>query len=129
MHYESEFATVRYDDESDVVVARMDEFAEGEAFREYMNAIVDAAEANGTSRVLSDTTDQPTLNEDDKVWAATEWSSEAERRGVEHVGMVVPESALAQMSVESILEQTPDDGIDRDVFDSVDEAREWLEGQ
>jgi hypothetical protein len=38
-YFDEDFATVEYDEYCDAVVGRMTEFADGEQFREYMEAI------------------------------------------------------------------------------------------
>ena len=123
--FDESFATVWYDDETDAVVAQMTSYAEGESFREYMDAVIDGVNETGTDCVLADTRDQPTLDSADQEWSATEWGPRAEANGVRKLAAVVPESVLAEMSVQKVIEQSADD-IDREFFDSVADARAWL---
>lgn len=124
-YFDEDFATVTYDAETGAVVARMTEYAEGEPFREYMNAVIEAVNDTGSECVLADTREQPTLDSADQEWSATEWGPRAESNGVEKLAAVVPESVLAEMSVQKVIEQSPDD-IERQFFDSIDEAEAWL---
>ncbi len=119
------FATVWHDDETDAVVAQMTEYADGEPFREYMNAVIEGVNETGSDCVLADTREQPTLDSADQEWSATEWGPRAEANGVAKLAAVVPESTLAEMSVQKVMEQSVDD-IDREFFDSVADARAWL---
>ncbi len=123
--FDEAFATVWYDDETDAVVAQMTEYADGEPFREYMNAVIEGVNETGSDCVLADTREQPTLDSADQEWSATEWGPRAEANGVEKLAAVVPESVLAEMSVRKVTEQSADD-IDREFFDSVADAKAWL---
>lgn len=127
-YYDEEFATVEYDGDIDTVIARLTEFETGEPFREYMNTIIEAMEDSGTDRVIADTSRMGALKEDDQVWSVQDWSPRAEERGLEHLAMVMPESVVAEMSVQSVMEMT-DDSINRNLFDDMDEAQEWIARQ
>lgn len=124
-YFDRGFATVTYDEEDDVVLAHMTDFAEGEPFREYMYSIIEAIEDTGTHQVLTDTSDMGTITQEDQEWSAVEWTPEAEAAGLKRMAMVMPESVVAEISVEQILEMT-DDEIERDLFDNVEDAREWI---
>lgn len=125
-HYESDFASVAYDRESGAVIGQLREFTEGEPFREYMEAIIEALEAEGSDRVLADTSQfDAALTQEDQVWSVQDWSPRAEDAGLEHMALVMPESVVAEMSIDSVVEMA-DDSINRGLFDDVDEAKEWL---
>lgn len=126
-YFDSDFAVVEYDESCDAIVARLEEFEEGESFRNYMNTIIEAVEDRGTNKVLSDTSQfDAALSPEDQGWSVEDWTPRAVDAGVDQMAMVMPESVLAEMSVDSILEATADDGINRNVFDNVEDAREWL---
>ena len=128
-YYDSASATVEYDRRTGAVVGRLTEFTEGESFREYMEAIIDAIEAEGSDRVLADTSQfDAALTKEDQGWSVTDWAPRAEEAGVEHMALVMPESVVAGMSVDSIVEMT-DDSINRGLFDDINEAKEWLAAQ
>ncbi|ERH13601.1 MAG: hypothetical protein J07HB67_02642 [halophilic archaeon J07HB67] len=123
--FDESFATVWHDDETDAVVAQMTSYTEGAAFREYMDAVADAADETRSDCVLADTREQPTLDTADQEWAATEWGPRAEASGVQKLATIVPESVLAEMSVQRVFDESPDD-IEREFFDSVADAKSWL---
>lgn len=125
-YFEQEFATVEYDAGIDAVVARQTGFAGGTEFREYMESIIDAVEDTGSSKLLTDTREAGTVDEEDQAWSATDWSPRAEAAGLERMAMVMPESVVAELSVEQVIEMTEDD-MDRELFDDLDEARAWLQ--
>jgi hypothetical protein len=124
-YFDESFATVTYESDIDAAVARMTEFAEGESFREYMNSIIDAIESEGTDCVIADTSQMGALTEDDQAWSVADWAPRAEDAGLDHMALVMPESVVAEMSVESVMEMA-DDTIERELFDDIDDARDWV---
>ena len=125
-HYESSFASVEYDQSCDAVVGRLEEFTEGGEFREYMNSIIDTVEDERTGSVLADTSDfDSALTEEDQAWSVREWAPRAEAAGVEELALVMPQAVVAEMSVDAIVEMADDD-IDRELFDDVGDAKDWL---
>jgi len=128
-YFDGEFAVVQYESSCDAIVAQLQEFEEGEAFRSYMDTIIEALEDRGSNKVLADTSQfEAALSQEDQAWSVTDWTPRAEDAGLEHMAMVMPESVVAEMSVDAVLEQTADDNIHRDIFDDVDDAKEWLAG-
>lgn len=128
-YFDSSFATVEYDRRCGAVIGQLTEFTEGEEFYEYMNSIIEAVEAEGTNKVLADTSQfESALHQEDQAWSVQDWAPRAEDAGVEHMALVMPESVVAEMSIDSIVEMTEDD-INRELFDDVDEAKSWLRRQ
>jgi hypothetical protein len=127
-YFDSEFATVTYEDDIDTVVARMHDFEEGEPFREYMDSIIDAIADQRTDRIIADTSEMGTLTQDDQAWSVQDWAPRAEEAGLDHMALVMPESVVAEMSVESIVEMASDT-INRELFDNLEDARTWVHRQ
>lgn len=128
-HYQSSFATVEYDESCEAVIGELREFTEGEQFREYMEEIIDAIEERDTNRVMADTSQfESALHQEDQAWSARDWAPRAEDAGLDHLAMVMPESVIAELSVDSIIEMT-EDTINRELFDDVGEAKAWLRDQ
>jgi len=125
-YFDEDFATVEYDDYCGAVVGRMTEFAEGEQFKEYMEAIIDGIEDTGSDKVLADSSQfDAALTQEDQAWSVTDWSPRAQDAGVEHMALVMPEAVVAKMSIDNVVEMA-DDTINRGLYDDVDEAKEWL---
>jgi hypothetical protein len=127
-YFDEKFATVEHDPETDAIVASMNDFKEGEEFRRYMDSIIDAVEDTGADTIIADTSDIPPLAQEDQTWSIKDWSPRAQEAGVDHIGMVMPESVVAEMSVEAIVDMA-NDTIDRGLFDEMDEARAWAKEQ
>jgi len=124
-HFERDYGVVRYDEAAGVVVCRLTDYVEGEQFREYMNAILEVVEETGCQQLLSDNTGMRPLDQTDQAWSVTDWAPRAEEAGLEDVAFVLPESQLAQLSFDSVMEMT-EDTMNRGYFEDPDEARAWL---
>lgn len=125
-YFEASFATVKYDEQTGAVVGELRDFVKGEDFREYMDAIIDAIKDQSASKVVADTSSfEAALREEDQMWSVQDWAPRAEEAGLETMALVMPESVLAKMSVDNILEMTDDD-IERDVFSERREAEQWI---
>ncbi|MUV90137.1 hypothetical protein GJ629_09750 [Halapricum sp. CBA1109] len=124
-YYDEPYATAWYDEDADAVVGELTEFTDGEAFRTYMEALIDAIEDTGTDTILADTSEfDSALTEEDQVWSVRDWAPRAEEAGLEHMAMVMPEAVVAEMSVDSIVEMA-DDSLNRELFDDFEAAKAW----
>lgn len=124
-YFEGRSTAVEYDEALDAVVGRVEGYAESEEFRAYMNALIEAIEDSGTRKLLSDSKELGPMSEEDKVWSVEDWAPRAEAAGLEVMAFVIPESVIAEMSFDRVMEMAEDD-IERGFFDDVDEARSWL---
>jgi hypothetical protein len=127
--FEQDYAIVEYDKRTDAVVGRLLKFAEGEPFHEYMEALIEATKDTGSNKMLADTSQfDSAVTQEDQAWSVKDWAPRAEDAGVGYMALVMPESVVAQMSVDSIVEMA-EDSIERSLFDDVDEAKDWLNRQ
>lgn len=128
-YLKEDHAEVSYDESTDAVVGRLKEFAEGEPFREYMDELIEATMDTGSNKMLADTSQfDAAIGKEDQAWSVQNWAPRAEDAGLEHLAMVMPESVIAEMSVDKIVEMA-DDTINRGVFEDVEEAKSWLREQ
>lgn len=125
-YYSGEAVEAYYDEELECVVMDWEGFVSGEPFREAMNAAIDLVRERGTDKLLGDSREMSTLDQDDQEWSFADWSPRAETAGLEHLAAVYSESVVAAMSVDNVIEATEGDDIERTVTDSLDEAEEWI---
>ena len=117
--------TVGWDDELDAVLLRWHGFATSESFRAHMELCIELLEATGANKMYADARNQGAISDEDKLWSITEWATQADEAGLEALVIVYPESVIAKMSVDSVIEQVDDD-IERLITDDVTEGRNWL---
>jgi hypothetical protein len=129
MEGEDRFATLEYDPSLDAVVGMAHEYAAGEAFRTVLDDVVELVRDHDCAAFLADTRELGPIADDDQVWLVEEWSPRAQAAGVERIAFVLPESAVASMSLDRVMEQVQEDDIDRRFFEDPDHARDWLAGE
>jgi hypothetical protein len=66
-----------------------------------------------------------TVADSDQRWSNEEWFP----RALDSMAIIQPESVVANMSVDNIMEQVGDGGITTHYFDNRDEAEAWLRAQ
>jgi len=125
-YFVADFATVEYDDEINVVIAKMTDYPGETQFREYMDSIITAVDETGCSNVLADTRDHPPLPKSEIRWSAETWGPKAEGAGVEQIAALATKHMATKMTLDSVTEQSTADDIERQYFAKFYEAVEWL---
>lgn len=125
-YYQGDAVEVYYDETLDSVVLEWEGFVSDDPFREAMDAAIELARERNAIKMLGDSREMGTLDQEDQEWSFTDWAPRAEEVGLEHLAVVYPESVVAAMSVDNVIEATEGDDIERTVTDSRDEAEAWL---
>jgi hypothetical protein len=122
-YFDEEFGTVQYDDRSEAVIGQLTSFVQGKPFKEYMNAMIEATRDQSANNMIGDTSslDGP-VSQEDQAWSVQDWAPRAEAAGLEHLALVMPESVVAEMSVDKIVEMA-DDSLNRELFDDLQDAK------
>ena len=125
-YFEADFATVEYDDETNIAISKMTDYPGETQFRKYMDSIITAVDETGCSNVLADTRDHPPLPKSDIRWSAESWGPKAEVAGVDKIAALATQHVATKMTLDSVTEQSTADGIERQYFAKFHEAVEWL---
>lgn len=125
-HYDEDHLTVQYDQNLDAVVLKWHDFAQGEPFRDGLGAGLDLVGEKNTENWLADLRAMGTISEDDQEWSNDNWFPRAMKTGLSRMAIVQPESVVADMSVESIMQEVGDGALKTHYFDDGSEATEWL---
>ncbi len=121
----TDVATVGWDEELNAVVLRWHGFAASEYFREKMDLCIELLEELGANKMYADAREQGAISDEDKRWSVADWAGRAEAAGLEHLVIVYPESVVAKMAVDAVIEQV-DDGIEREITDDLAGGRAWI---
>lgn len=124
-HYESEDATVHWNTDLDAVILDWNGFVKGAEFKEPMDATLDLLAERGGSKLLADSSEMETIDQDDQEWSLADWAPRAQEAGLDHLVVIYPESVVAAMSVDSVMDAANDD-IERHVTDDREEAEAWI---
>lgn len=127
-HYESDVLTIEWDAALGAVVMNWHDFATGETYREGLNAGLDLAIEKDAANWLADLRDLGTLSEDDQQWTQEEWHPRAFKSSLSNMAIVQPESVVANLSVEDLVQEVGSNTTSR-IFDDRDDARQWLREQ
>jgi hypothetical protein len=128
-HYDSSFLTAQYDERLDAVVMKWHDFAEGDDFREGLDAGLELIQEKEASNWLADLRKMGTVSGDDQEWSNNDWFPRAMETALTHMAIVQPENVVADMSVENIMQEVGDGDITTHHFDNRPEAERWLEQQ
>lgn len=128
-HYESDHLDVRYDPPSDTVEMHWKSFVSGEPFREGLNRGLEVVEDTGASNWFADLRDLGTVDQDDQAWSNEDWFPRAIAAGLESMAIVKPESVVAEMSVDNIMQEVEGADLTTYTVDDPEEARDWLDDQ
>jgi len=126
VYYEKSHLTVRYHDEIDAVVMDWHGFAQGEQYREGLNAGLELVQQKKATNWLADLRDMGTVKDEDQNWSNTDWFPRAIETSLSNMAIVQPESVVANMSVENIMEEVGDGALTTHYFDNRDDAKTWL---
>jgi hypothetical protein len=129
VHEDTELYTIEDDEEIDAVVFTWDQFASGAKFREGCEALLETVQQRNASKVLTDTRGIRAHDAEDQAWMQNDWIPRAQQAGVEYTATVHPDSTIAEMDIEKLVEGV-DEGAHEPLFTAdMDEARRWLAEQ
>ena len=129
VHYQSDFASIAYEPEDKVVIATQYRIVEGAPLREYMNTIIDVLEETSANKLIADASAcEGRLSQADHAWISTQWSHRAVEAGLEHVGIVMPESLVTTLVVDDIVKSGADP-VSQKAFSTRSDAKDWLTSQ
>jgi hypothetical protein len=128
-HYDEDYLTAQYDDTLDAVVMEWHDFAQGEAFRNGLNAGLELVEKENAENWLADLREMGTVAEDDQEWSNNDWFPRALETTLSYMAIVQPESVIANISVENIMQEGGGGDLKTHYFDDYAEATQWLRDQ
>jgi len=128
-YFDQEHLTVRYNEDIDAVVMEWAAFAQGEQFRNGLDTGLELVEKKRAENWLADLREMGTVADDDQEWSNSNWFPRALETNLSQMAIVQPESVVANMSVENIMEEVGDGALTTHYFDNREEARQWLSEQ
>jgi hypothetical protein len=127
--YQQDYLTARYDESLDAVLMEWHDFAEGEDFRDGLDAGLELVKSERAVNWLADLREMGTVTDADQEWSNNDWFPRALETDLSHMAIVQPESVVANMSVENIMQEVADGALTTHYFDNRPEAEEWLREQ
>lgn len=101
-------------------------FVFGDDFRQALDKGLSIVIENDTNRWLADLRHLGVLSQADQKWSNEDWFPRAHNAGIIRMALVLPERAVAKMSVNNIMKKVDDNTLVTNYFASVEEAYKWL---
>jgi hypothetical protein len=103
------------------------DFAQGGDFREGLNAGLELVQNKGATNWLADLREMGTVSDEDQEWSNNNWFPRALESTLTRMAIVQPQSVVANMSVENIMQEVGDGNLTTHHFDDRTDAKEWLQ--
>jgi hypothetical protein len=128
-YYDSNFLTIEWNESLGAVEMNWHDFAQGDDYREGLNSGLELVEEKRAANWLADLRDMGTVADDDQTWTNEKWYPQAFDTTLSNMAIIQPESVVANMSVENIIQEVGDEEITTHIFDNRSEAESWLADQ
>ena len=123
---DNEFAILRYYPNEKVVYHKFKKFFYGEDLHQVLDKGTEILKEKGAQKWLSDDRDFGALHPDDRAWGEREWNPRTIAAGWRFWAVVVPRSAVGQLSTKALVKMFSELGVEVQAFSDPDEAMEWL---
>ena len=117
---------VKWDSTLQAVCTEWQGWADQTEFVDSLEAGLVAIRKHHAPRGLVDSLNQKALPQSDQDWVNRDWFPRALAAGLRKLAVVIPESALAMMSIEDVLSRVRGTLLHVEYFATVAEARTWL---
>jgi hypothetical protein len=117
---------VKWDSAIQAVSTEWQGWADKAEFIAALEASLVAIKKHHASRGLVDSLQQKALPQPDQDWVNRDWFPRALAAGLRRLALVIPQSALAMMSIEDVLSRVRGSMLEVEYFSTVAEARKWL---
>ncbi len=126
MYFESEYAVVDWDERVKTAVLTWKKFAVGESFREPCLKALALDKEKKAVKWYSDTTNLGVIKDDDTQWFMQTIVAGMLSAGISKQALIVPKSAISQISLKRAAEEAGKIGLETQYFDSPTAALDWL---
>lgn len=128
-YYDEDHLTVKYEKDLDAVVMDWHSFAQGDVFRDGLDTGLELIQKEQAENWIADLREMGTVGDDDQEWSNNNWFPRALETSLTHMAIIKPESFVANMSVENIMEEVGEGELITHYFDNRAKAEQWLKEQ
>ena len=126
MYFESEFASVEWNEAAQVAVMTWKKFVQGDAFKNPCRKALELALSKKTKKWYSDTTNAGVFIKEDRDWFNKEIVVKILQNGINKSALIVPKSTLSLVSLKAAAEDAQKIGLEIKYFSETTDAIEWL---
>jgi hypothetical protein len=124
--YEKDHLTVTWDESLQAVVTNWHESADGDDYREGLDAGLELARSKTAPNWLADRRALATVAEADQEWTNRNWLPRALDSQLDRMSIVRSEADVAEMAPEDIAREAGGDALTTHYFDDRSDAEAWL---
>ncbi len=125
-YYESPIATIEWLDDIKCVLTIWKGFSKGEQQRQIAEKALSLAISKKTHKWLADAKELGMLTPEDQTWWEKVMLPKMARNGIRYNIVVMPKSALAGISIKTVVTRLGNIELVSQYFDDVNEAKSWL---
>lgn len=129
IYVDTAYGIVGWDAENKIIYIIWKGYVAGEPYRHVMNQISITLKKHKATKLLADLRKMKAITQDDQNWVNNLWLPDIKAAGLLHTAMVLPESAIAMLSLNRMMDRSgsrADLEGDTAHFASMDEAIAWL---
>jgi hypothetical protein len=127
--HDNEFVTVWYHPDKKIVHHQFHKFLYDKAFRDALNAGVEAMQKYGAEKWLSDDRQNGAIPEEDLEWGRSDWFPRVKAAGWKYWAIVPPEKTIGRLNMQREAQINNEKGVITGIFNDPDEAMTWLASQ
>jgi hypothetical protein len=127
MEANTESYHIYYDKDSGAVVMKWDGYATSKQFKEGTELMLNTLIKHQSVKVLADIKEMVLIGMEDQHWLDTQFIPRAIKFGFKAIAIIKPDAYFNRVAVESISYKIDSDKLALRFFDTVPDAREWLQ--
>lgn len=124
--FECPGAVVTWDADAACVILQFRAYIEGDDLRNACLSLLQLLKEKNGCKVLTDSRDLRALTPEDQRWIDVEWQQLAKNSGLTYNALVIPKSAVAKLTVASVMKKVEMEQIEVAYFATAEEAKAWL---
>lgn len=124
--HDAPYATIHWHSEPGCIHVEWKGFVYGEMVQDTLNRALVLFKGRRSYKWLADTGKIKALTEDDQKWVNEVWFPRAFEAGVRKMALVIPVSALGQMSIRRLMSKVRGEDFEQAYFPTVEDAKRWL---
>ncbi|MES1181922.1 MAG: STAS/SEC14 domain-containing protein [Flavobacterium sp.] len=126
MEINTEVYNIYFDRSANIVVMEWDGYATSRQFREGTELMLNTLIKHDTGKVLADVKDMLMIGMEDQQWLVADFLPRAIKFGFKAIAIVKPDYYFNKVAIESISDRM-NEGLALKIFDTVEQAKLWLE--
>jgi hypothetical protein len=123
---DDEYVTLWYHPDGMVIHHQIHKFMVAGVFERLLSTGADLMETHGAVKWLSDDRNNVVISPEDLRWSDTVWAPRVLKAGFKYWAIVVPSQAVAELQMKALRAKRRAQGIEVEMFETVEEAMAWL---